>query len=291
MMAHQESVVRRDQHRIHVRDHLGSGPPIILMHGFPDNLHFYDRLVPYLSPPRRVVLFDFLGWGSSDKPSGYSYTTANQVGDLDAVITQLGLEEALLVAHDASGPPAIDWALAQPARVAGLVLLNTYYCEMPTLRPPEVIWLFATPVIRNVAVPVSQVFGKWVFRQMYRWQVGRFFRDADVRREYVPLLYQQFEATPSALPAFFRLNEDLLPMVRSRTKMIPKMKEFRRPVRIIFGDADPYLNRGVAQKFHELLPGSELFLVPGARHFVQMDEPERVGRLILDMPLTRSDQV
>jgi alpha-beta hydrolase superfamily lysophospholipase len=90
-MPYQETVVRRDQHRIHVRDYPGAGPPIILMHGFPDNLHLYDRLVPYLSPPRRVVLFDFLGWGNSDKPSGYPYTTANQVGDLDAVITQLGL--------------------------------------------------------------------------------------------------------------------------------------------------------------------------------------------------------
>jgi pimeloyl-ACP methyl ester carboxylesterase len=48
-------------------------------------------------------------------------------------------------------------------------------------------------------------------------------------------------------------------------------------------DADPYLNKAVAQKFHELLPGSELFLVSSARHFVQMDEPEQVGRLILDM--------
>ena len=164
-MPYQETVVRRDQHRIHIRDYSGAGPPIILMHGFPDNLHLYDRLVPYLSPPRRVVLFDFLGWGNSDKPSGYPYTTANQVGDLDAVITQLGLSQVLLVAHDASGPPAIDWALAQPERVSGLVLLNTYYCEMPTLRPPEVIWLFATPVIRNVARPVAQMFGNWVFRR------------------------------------------------------------------------------------------------------------------------------
>ena len=73
--------------------------------------------------------------------------------------------------------------------------------------------------------------------------------------------------------------------------MIPKLKEFRRPVRIIFSDADPYLNKGVAQKFHEPRPGSELFLVPGARHCVQMDEPEQVGRLILDMPPRRSDQV
>ncbi len=85
-MAYQETFVQRNQHPIYVRDHPGAEPAIILMHGFPDNVHLYDLLSPYLSPPRRVVLFDFLGWGSSDKPFGYPYTTDNQVGDLDAVI-------------------------------------------------------------------------------------------------------------------------------------------------------------------------------------------------------------
>jgi pimeloyl-ACP methyl ester carboxylesterase len=289
-MAYQERSVQRDQHRIHVRDYPGAEPAILLLHGFPDNLHLYDRLFPHLSPPRRVVAFDFLGWGRSDKPSGYPYTAANQVGDLDAVISQLGLGQVTLVAHDASGPPAIDWALAHPERVAGLVLLNTYYCEMPTLRRPEAIWLFSTPVVRSVARPVSRMFGNWLFRRMYWWQVGRFIRDADVRREFVPLLYQQFDATPSTRPAFFRLNEDLLPAVRSRTEMIPRLREFRRPVRIIFGDADRSLNSGVARKFHEFLPESELFLIPGAGHFVQMDEPEQVARLILAMPSPGSNQ-
>ena len=254
------------------------------MHGFPDNLHLYDRLFPYLSPPRRVIAFDFLGWGASDKPLGFPYTATSQVDDLDAVITQLRLQQVVLVAHDASGPPAIDWALANSDRVAGLVLLNTYYCAMPTLRPPEVIWLFSTPVVRNIARPVSQMFGHWIFRRMYQWQVGRFFRDAEVRDKFVPLLYQQFDATPSARPAFFRLNEDLLRTIRSGTRTLPKLREFRRPVRIIFGDADPYLNEGVARRFHELFPTSDLFLVPDARHFVQMDEPAQVARLILTMP-------
>jgi haloalkane dehalogenase len=66
--------------------------------------------------------------------------------------------------------------------------------------------------------------------------------------------------------------------------MIPRLSEFRRPVRIIFGDADPSLNSGVARTFHQFFPGSELFLVAGARHFVQLDEPEQVARLILGMP-------
>jgi pimeloyl-ACP methyl ester carboxylesterase len=115
-MAYQETFVHRNGHRIYVRDHPWSEPPIILMHGFRDNVHLYDRLVPHLAPARRVVLFDFLGWGESDKPGAYAYTTDNQVGDLDAVITQLRLGSVTLVAHDASGPPAIDWALTHPER-------------------------------------------------------------------------------------------------------------------------------------------------------------------------------
>ena len=124
-MVYQETFVQRDQHRLYVRDHPGAEPPIILMHGFPDNVHLYDRLSPYLSPPRRVVLFDFLGWGSSDKPTGYPYTTANQVGDLDAVITQLGLGQVVLVAHDASGPPAIDNIIKMIAQLRSTQLSST----------------------------------------------------------------------------------------------------------------------------------------------------------------------
>ena len=284
-MSFTEQLVPRDRHRIYVRNYPGEEPAIVLMHGFPDNLHLYDRLVPYLSPSRHVITFDFLGWGASDKPANYPYSAKNQQGDLDSVITGLQLGQVVLVAHDASGPPAIEWALEHPERVAALVLLNTYYCAMRTLRPPEANFLFSTPFIRSVARPISGLFHHLVFRRMYWWQVGRFFRDAETRNQFVPLLYQQFDATPSARHAFFRLNEDLLGTIRAGSKHAPKLREFRRPVRIIFGSSDPYLNTGVARAFHELLPGSELFLLPGARHFVQMDEPKEVARLILSTPV------
>jgi pimeloyl-ACP methyl ester carboxylesterase len=288
MMNYEEKFVLLNRHRIYVREYPGTEPAIVLMHGFPDNLHLYDRLVPHLSPARRVVTFDFLGWGGSDKPTGYPYTAANQGLELAAVVDQLRLERVVPVAHDASGPPAIDFALARPERVAGLVLLNTYYCEMPTLRAPEAIRLFSTPLVRSIARPVARLFGNFIFHRMFLWQVGRFFRDAAVREEFLPLLNRQFTVTPSAQPAFFRLNEDLLPTIRARSTMIPALREFERPVRIIFGAADPYLNAGVARSFHRLLPASELFLLPGARHYVQMDEPEEVARLILAMPLAGS---
>jgi pimeloyl-ACP methyl ester carboxylesterase len=282
--AYADSFVQRGQYNLRVREFAGEEPAIVLMHGLPDNIHLYDRLVPYLSPPRHVVTFDFLGYGGSDKPAGYPYTADNQTLDLDVVVEQCGFGDVVLVAHDASGPPAIDWAIEHADRVAALVLLNTYYCTMDELRAPEAVWLFSTPVVRNVARWISSLFGYGVFRRMYRWQVGRFFRDAEVRNEFLPLLYQQFDNVPSARPAFFGLNADLRPTLRSRTRRIQELRKFPRPVRIIFGEADPYLNANVARAFHDLFAGSELFLVPTARHFVQMDDPEEVARLILSAP-------
>jgi haloalkane dehalogenase len=280
---YREHRIPRGPHHLYAREYPGQDPAIVLMHGFPDDLHLYDRLVPELAG-RRVITFDFLGWGTSDKPTGYPYTATNQTGDLDAVIEHLGLGPVVLVAHDASGPPAIDWALDHPERVAALVLLNTYYSQMPRLRRPEAIWLFSTPVVRSVARTVASLFGDLLLRRMYRWQVGRFFRDPRVRQEFLPLLYQPFRADPSSFEAFFGLNEDLLPTVESRTANIPRLRRFTRPVRIVFGAADPYLNTRVARRFHELFPTSDLFLLDGARHYVQMDEPAEVGRLILTLP-------
>ncbi len=278
-MPKKELSIKRDQYKIYAQEHAGEEPAVILMHGFPDNLHLYDRLVPLLSPPRRVIAFDFLGWGASDKPAGYPYTAENQTGDLNAVISQLRLDQTVLVAHDASGPPAIDWALNHSDQVAALILLNTYYCSMPELRPPEAIFLFSQPFLRNVARFFDKI--KSIDRKLYFWQVGRFIRDDKVRKEFVPFLHQQFIP---ARPAFFRLNEDLLPTLRARQKKIPLMQAFTRPVRIIFGESDPYLNRNVAQRFQELFPTSDLFLLPGARHYVQVDEPEEVAQLILSVP-------
>lgn len=282
--SYRERIIPRGVHHLYARDYPGAGPAIVLLHGFPDNQHLYDRLVPEL-PQRRVVAFDFLGWGRSDKPVGYAYTADNQTGDLDAVIEHLRLDSVVLVAHDASGPPAIDWALDHPERVSALVLLNTYYCRMPgRLRSPEAIWLFSTPIVRRVAHEASMWFGGLLFRRLYRWQVGRFFRDPEIRARFVPQLYEQFTARPSAHSAFFGLNEDLRRTLKSRRGEIPRLRRFAAPVRIIFGAADPYLNRRVARRFHDLLPNSELFLLPDARHYVQMDEPQQIARLILTLP-------
>ena len=133
----------RGEHRLHARVFRtgppSKQPPIILLHGFPDTLHLYDRLAPLLAAERTVVTFDFLGWGDSDKPKNHLYDAASLLADLDAVITFIGAGQVELVAHDISGFPVIDWALAHPERTVRMVLLNTNYSPSPTVIPPAAI--------------------------------------------------------------------------------------------------------------------------------------------------------
>jgi pimeloyl-ACP methyl ester carboxylesterase len=273
--------VSRGPHRLYVEATAGEGAPVVLMHGFPDNTHLYDRLVPFLAGCRPVVRFDFLGWGRSDKPEGYPYTASNQVGDVAAVAKaareHFGASQLVLVAHDASGPPAIDWALANPGQIETLVLLNTYYQWTPALRRPPAIALYSTPLIRNAA-RAAVMRRPDLDRRLYAWQVGKFIKDPAARAQLVTELYEQFLP---ARPAFWRLNDDLMTAVLARRFRVRQMRRFRPPVVVIFGASDRYLNPSVGARFAALFPNAEMHLLSGAGHYVQVDQPQRVAELML----------
>src|SRR5271170_3251519 len=113
-----EHRIARDGGELYARDYAGAGPAFVLMHGFPDNLGIYDDLIPYLvASGRRVVAFDFLGFGDSDKLAGAIYSFKQQLGDLETVVEVLGLGKIVPVAHDASGPAAINFAIEHPDQV------------------------------------------------------------------------------------------------------------------------------------------------------------------------------
>jgi haloalkane dehalogenase len=123
-----EHFVPREHGRIYAREYKGTGPTFVLMHGFPDNLQIYDDLIPYLvAGGRGVVTFDFLGFAASDKPPGATYSFKQQLGDLESIVEALSLDRFVPVAHDSSGPAAINFTLAHPKRVDSLCILNSAY--------------------------------------------------------------------------------------------------------------------------------------------------------------------
>src|SRR3981189_2440253 len=152
-----EHRVPQEQGKLYARDYDGTGPAFVLMHGFPDNLRIYDDLIPYLTAAgRRVVAFDFLGFGASDKPAGASYSFEQQLGDLSAVIQALGLGQVVSVAPVSSGLAAVNFAVEHPCKAASLCIFNSAYDNSPLNVWPEMIVLFADPALRALALAVAQ---------------------------------------------------------------------------------------------------------------------------------------
>ncbi len=274
--------VPRGEHRVHARLYPARAPSgeatIVLLHGLPDTSRLYDRLAPLLAQSRDVVTFDFLGWGRSDKPPGHTYDGASLLADLDAVIAHLGDPEVALVAHDISGFPVIDWALDHPERIARVVLLNTIYSPSEAVVPPAAVQRFSTPGLRReISVALASTFDA-VWQPSYMRQVGQFFCDDAVRERYLKVFATHAREDRRA---FFGFNRVLVAEVEQRRARVADMRAFSRPVTIVFGAEDQNLNAGVARELNAIFPNSELHLIGDACHYVQLDAPEEVARLIV----------
>src|SRR5262249_5459259 len=162
-------------------------PAIVLMHGFPDNQHLYDRLAPALGERMRTITFDFVGWGDSTAPApGYPYTVDSLRADIDAVVDYFHLESVVPVLHDASCSPGIVWARDNEARTTALVLLNTVYNATPGTAPPYVIRALSAPDLRSGFLETMGD-DELLSRALFRAQVGSFFTDGDVKAQYLPV--------------------------------------------------------------------------------------------------------
>jgi haloalkane dehalogenase len=277
------SISRSDGYKISAREfgatHRGKLSTIILMHGFPDNQHLYDLLIPALSKNRHVISFDFLGWGNSEKPLKHLYDVASQRADLDAVIATQKLDAVVIVVHDLSGHAGIDWALDNQASTSALVLLNTYYTAMPTLKAPDAIEFYSTPgLLRDIATWGANKVGSR-FESGLSGQIGKFFSNDIARDKFVPIIAHDAAAIR---PAFFSSTNVLWSEIKAREQNLARIRQFNKPVHIIFGIDDPFLNKGVAESFGGLFPNSSLSLVPKAGHYVQLDEPDQVAALMAE---------
>lgn len=111
--------------RIHYVACGGSGPLLVMIHGFPDFWFTWRHQMPALAGAYRVVAMDLRGYNLSDRPGdAASYDMAVLITDVDAVIRDCGEEQAIIVGHDWGG--AIAWALAslRPELIRLLVALN-----------------------------------------------------------------------------------------------------------------------------------------------------------------------
>ncbi|GAA2823988.1 haloalkane dehalogenase [Nonomuraea rubra] len=114
---------------------LGSGAPIVFLHGNPTSSHLWRDVMPAVGQGRRLAP-DLIGMGDSGKPA-IDYTYADQARYLDAWFDALDLDDVLLVGHDWGGALASDWAARHPDRVRGIAFTEAIVKPMTWEEFPE----------------------------------------------------------------------------------------------------------------------------------------------------------
>jgi pimeloyl-ACP methyl ester carboxylesterase len=280
-----EHRVPRGQGSLYARDYAGAGPALVLMHGFPDNLHIWDDLVPHLvASGRRVVTFDFLGFGASDKIGGAIYSFRQQLGELEAVVEALALGTIVPVAHDSSGMAALNYALARPDGVESVIMLNSAYNEGASALWPEMITLFATRNLQALALAIAQ--SPEQFGWLLKWQQQQFLDSMPERQKahfnafIGPLISDNFTAQPGAGPAFVQLAAGFFEEHARNERHLAALKALDVPVKLIWGQHDPYFPVAVAERRQSQLKHASLTVIP-AGHWLQADAPAEVAKAML----------
>jgi haloalkane dehalogenase len=265
--------------------HWEGGPAFVVLHGFPDNSHIFDELIPHLvSAGRRTIAIDFLGFGASDKPEGAHYSFQQQLGDLEATVKSLELDKIIPIGHDAGGPTAINFALKHPEHTSAVGLMNAFYGDAPGLRVPEFIELFSMKGLKALHqhfLASPQQFAWLLNFQRDQMQTG--LTEAQKTRYMKilgPIIDNNFRQQPSAGPAFAQMTYQLTDEVASNTARIIDFRRSDVPLSLIWGKYDPYLHVTAAEYMRSQARNATLHVLE-AGHWPQIDEPAEVARLLI----------
>lgn len=110
---------------------IGEGPPLVLLHGFPDFWYGWKSVIPGLKNDYKLIIPDMRGYNLSDKPKGVdNYKIEILMNDIKGLIESLGLESVFLAGHDWGG--AVAWAFAEkyPELLRKVAILNSPHSKI-----------------------------------------------------------------------------------------------------------------------------------------------------------------
>ena len=248
----------------------GQGDPVLLLHGFPTSSHLYRNILPELGKTHRAIALDLPGYGLSEKPLDIAYDYELYNKTLNAFLDARHIERTHLVVHDLGGPAGLYWAVHNPGRVRSIVILNT-------LVFPEVHWTVTafllalrTPGLRDFLVSPKGIVATMKLGVVHKERMNR-----EVLTPYTA----PFES-PAARKALIRAGSGL--GTAGLAKIARELLSYETSIRLIYGQNDRVLP-DIAKTMARLKrdhPEAELTALPGCGHFLQEDEPERVGQLI-----------
>jgi haloalkane dehalogenase len=254
--------------RVHFVDE-GSGPPVVMFHGNPTWSFLYRKVILALRDRFRCIAVDYPGFGLSERPKSYGYTSAEHAAVIGKLVDELKLNGFIVVGQDWGGPMTV--AMERAGRVSGLVFANTWYWPAQgsltvfslAMSSPPMQWLilqrnfFVNNIMpRSVAKPMDPA----VFQT-----------------------YQKAQPSPEArrgVAEFPRQIRRARPMLSRLAREAPTALR-GKPMELMWAMKDPAFGReNVIHRWLRDFPNAHVTRLSDASHYIQEDAPDALAAAV-----------
>ncbi|MFV2072834.1 MAG: alpha/beta fold hydrolase [Thermoanaerobaculales bacterium] len=258
---------------LHFQDE-GSGRPVLLIHGHTQDHRIWAPVAPILlAAGLRVLSPDLRGHGRSTRPeAGYHLT--HHASDMVAVMDAAGVRSATVIGYSIGGGIALEMALSQPARVAGLVLVSPVMPDR-SFEPAFMENLKQVARVARTEGIAAAMAGPWAENPLF----AHSFTKPGIR-EAANTITRDFPGAEYLASSRDRVE---------RSWTVPdRLDEIRMPVVVLAGERETPGFRAFAEEAAAGIPGARLEIYENCGHLVPLEEPDRLAAAIIDLA-SRSD--
>ncbi len=256
----------------------GSGPPLLLLHGWPEFWLTWKPVMARLADRYTLIAPDLRGFGDSDKPHG-PYGPDQHTDDMLALLDALGIDQAGVVGHDVGGAVMQPLARKAPERIAGLMLFDFVYpgigARMAAPDRLNHIWYQSFHQMEMAPALVGAT------RESCRTYISHFLHNWSHRKAAFDDVIEDFADNffkPGNLAggfAHYRASH------AGRVKMMqgeaPTLPPITVPTCIRWAEHDPLFPYSWTDRLSETFSNLDLAMFPDVGHFPHREDPDRAA--------------
>jgi pimeloyl-ACP methyl ester carboxylesterase len=259
---------------IFVRERAGAPdePAVVLLHGYPsssfDWRHAFERL-----PQHRLITFDFLGFGLSDKPRDQLYSLSTQADIAEGIVDRFADGPVVLVAHDMGSSVATELLARDLEGRLRFELVSTLLFNASLVRERASLLWGQKLLLGRFGPLAARLTSEFGFRRQF---AGIFSRahplsDEEAADQWALLTHRD---------GHLRLPETIA-YVAERERLVDRwhgaVRDWPGALSLAWGLDDPVATTNVLAGLRELRPGVEVSELPGVGHYPQIEAPEQLA--------------
>ena len=259
-------------HKLHYIDE-GRGNVVLFVHGTPSWSFDFRNVIKWLMPHYRCIAFDHIGFGLSDKPADYNYSTDRHSDTLSKFVHHLKLTDINLVVHDFGGPIGLKFAIENPQLVKRLVVLNS--------------WLWSSegdPEFQRIRRVLTSPLLPFLYKYLNfspRFILPASFGDKKPAPDIVSHYTKPFR-TPGERHGAVAFAHSLARDQKWFESLWQRKGAIdQKPTLFIWGMKDKFVAEKHLEKFLAGFPHSDVVKLEGCGHFPQEEEADQTARHIL----------